>query len=48
LSVATASFFFASFSAFLARPDSFFAFAPRGGMAIKNAEDGEVGVGLDR
>lgn len=35
LSAIADSFFFASFSAFLARPDSFFAFPPRGGIVIR-------------
>ena len=39
------SFFFASFSAFLARPDSFFAFPPRGGMAIRSGGDEKVDLG---
>jgi len=45
LSTTTDSFFFASFSAFLARPDSFFAFPPRGGILIRVVWCGKIDFG---
>ena len=49
LSASAAAAFFASFSAFLALPDSFFAFPPLGGILVTEhgASDGESYVDED-
>ena len=44
-SAAADSFFFASFSAFLTRPDSFFAFFSRGGIVIREVGYGKIDFG---